>query len=369
MRFTIDAEPDELADLLARVTDQRPRHPDVPLWSRLADTERQSAPVERAVPGAEATPHRVEGEDLAQQVRNVVHGEMSHFLRDVEFRVAQAYDVERRSQRELSDTGTGKVYAEDLHISRHQITGYTVTANSPAAGSIAWASVHIVHNGTDYTMADGNTANRYVWFDPAAVNGTTALQSSNTKPTLTANATLVFINDNGTPRDAISASIPYAIGDNAVDSNSILAGAVGSTALAAGSVIAGKIGTDAVTSTQIAAGAVGSGELVDGAVTTVKIGTDQVTATQIAGGAVGTSEIATDAVTATQIATGAVGSGEIAAGAVIAGKIGTDAVTNTNLASNAVGSAELIDGAVTAGKVGAAAITAAKLNTLQHLIY
>lgn len=263
--------------------------------------------------------------DLSQQVKNIVYDEMHHVLADIEFRVKQAYDVENRHQ------VSGQVYAEDLHLQKHQLTGYTVTANTPTAGSIAWASLHVVYNGTDYAITDGNTASKYVWFDPAATNGTTTLQTSNTKPDLTAkpDAALLFVNNGGTPVDVVKSTMPVAVADGAIDTGAIIAGAVDSGALASGAVTSGKIGTGAVTSTAIASGAVGS--------------------TAIASGAVGTTQLAASAVDSSKIASGAVGTTQLASGAV----------TSTNIASGAVGSAQLTTGSV----------TAAKLNTLQHLLY
>lgn len=164
-------------------------------------------------------------EGFKTELRSFMHDEFSHFLSDVELRVAQAYDVARRDTGSASST----VYTEDLNLQNHLITGYTMTANSPGAGSIAWSSVHIVHAGVDYTIADGNTALRYTWFVKPGSGTTATLQSSNTKPTLTVNDCLVFVNVNGTPTNALTTSLPVALADGAVDSASILNGAVTAT--------------------------------------------------------------------------------------------------------------------------------------------
>lgn len=159
--------------------------------------------------------------ELKTSLRNFMHEEFAHFLTDIEFRVKQAYDVTNRSL-----SGTGMVYAEDLHLMSHQITGYTMTSNSPTAGSIAWTAVHIVFNGVDYTCADGNTASRYVWFIKPASGTTASLSTSNIKPVLGPNDCLVFVNNAGTPINAVGATIPVALADGAVDTNAIQAGAV-----------------------------------------------------------------------------------------------------------------------------------------------
>lgn len=162
----------------------------------------------------------------ADDVRQVVYNEMKHFLEDVEFRVKQAYDVASGGLR-------SSVYAEDMNLTRHMITGYTVTANTGAAGatltgSIAWASVHVVYNGTDYAMVDGSTGttNKYVWFDPTV--STTVLQQSPTKPDLSTkpSAALLFVNNAGTPYDVLASSIPAVLANGTVDAGSIQPGAV-----------------------------------------------------------------------------------------------------------------------------------------------
>lgn len=157
--------------------------------------------------------------EFKNELRTFMHEEFSNFLQDVEYRVSQAYDVERRS-------GGGAVYAEDLNLMEHRITGYTMTPNSPTNGSIAWTAVHIVYAGVDYTIADGNTANRYAWFVKPASGTTATLQTSNTKPTLTVNDCLVFVNNNGTPTNALTTTLPVALADGAVDTGAISVGAV-----------------------------------------------------------------------------------------------------------------------------------------------
>ena len=310
--------------------------------------------------------------EFKEALRAFMHDEFAHFLSDIEFRVKQAYDVERRYQPDPNaapvQVGDGKVYAEDLHLTSHMLTGYTVTANTPAAGSISWASVHMVYNGTDYLITDGNTANKYVWWDPAISN--TVLQTGNTKPDIKGQMALVFVNNGGTPYEAINASVAPAVANNAVDSNAIIAGAVGTTALATDAVTTDKIGANAVTSTEIAGSAVGSTQLASSAVTAGKIATGAINSSGLfTTGVVGSTAIATDAVTNDKIATGAVGSGEIASSAVGSTQLATGAVTTAKIAGGAVTSTEIATGAVGATQIGASAITAPKLNIVQHILY
>jgi hypothetical protein len=172
-----------------------------------------------AEPAAPAIP-----DDLAQGIRNLMHEEFSHFLGDVERRLGQTREIERS----MSGTVTGerRVHTEDLNVNLHFIDGYTMTANTPAAGSIAWTAVHIVFAGVDYTIADGNTPNRYAWFVKPASGTTATLQTGNTKPTLGPNDCLVFFNNVGTPVNALTSTIPVAVVDGAIDSGAIANGAV-----------------------------------------------------------------------------------------------------------------------------------------------
>lgn len=157
-------------------------------------------------------------------LREFMKREFDHFLQDAEWRVKQAYEVQNRTPG--GSAIGGQVFAEDLDILMHQITGYTMTANSPSAGSIAWTAVHIVYGGVDYTCADGNTANKYVWFTKPASGTTATLQTGNVKPVLGPNDCLVFFNNAGTPINALTSSIPVAVVDGAIDSAAIANGAV-----------------------------------------------------------------------------------------------------------------------------------------------
>lgn len=155
-------------------------------------------------------------------LRAFMHEEFSHFLSDIEYRLKQTYEVAGR----VAGNALDKVYAEDLSLSSHLITGYTMSSNTPSAGSIAWTAVHIVFAGVDYTIADGNTANKYAWFVKPGSGTTATLQTGNTKPTLTPNDCLVFVNNSGTAVNALTSSIPVVLADGAVDAGAIMNGAV-----------------------------------------------------------------------------------------------------------------------------------------------
>lgn len=259
-------------------------------------------------------------DEIIAIVKETMQGEFTAFLRDIEFRVSQAYDVARRGL-----GGPTRVYAEDLNVGTVALTGYTITNNSPSSGYVSWASLHVVYNGTSNAITDGNTNLAYAWWDPAV--SATALQTSNTKPTLSAAAALIFVNNGGTATVAVGATMPPAVSNGSIDANAIISGAVGSTALAANAV----------------------------------------TAAAIASGAVGASALAASAVTSSAIANGAVGSAALAAGASL-GNIGAGGVTASYLASGAslsnIGAAGITNAYLADG-----AVQPINLNTLQHLLY
>ena len=72
-----------------------------------------------------------------------------------------------------------------------------ITDNSPGAGSIAWTGVTIEYKGTTYTIANGNSAMKFLWWD---FDSPTALQESDTLPTLVDDDgdIIVFLNLSGT---------------------------------------------------------------------------------------------------------------------------------------------------------------------------
>lgn len=273
----------------------------------------------------------VDADDLEQMVSNILQDKLGHFLDDIERRLAQTREIERAIS--IGQPRSG-IHAEDLDLKKHIIDGYTVTANSPSGGSIAWASVHIMYNGVDYTIADGNTANRYVWFvKPGSYTPGTpvTLNSSNTQPAALATGdTMVFVNNSGTPVSVLEGNgTATVVAAGSVNTAAFIAGAVDSAALGAGAVIDTKIGTGAVTNTKILDGAVGTTKVADDAITNAKVGPL----------AIGTTEIADDAVTNAKVGPQAVGTTEIA----------NSAVTSTQLANNAV--------------------LPTKLNILQHVMF
>lgn len=259
-----------------------------------------------------------------EQIRAAVIREADHILADVEWRFAQARQLEAGLP-----IGARQATAEDMNNLRHYLTGYTVTNNMNTSGtvtpgSIRWQALHIVYAGVDYTIADGGSLLKYHYFVKPASGNTATLTSSDTKPTLGQDDLLVFINNGGVATVAATdgaASLPGVVADGAVDT--------------------GALADNAVTGTKVANSGIGANKLATGAINL---------ATQFGSKVVATAAIADNAVQSLQLNNGA----------VTAGKIGSGAVNNANL---------FTAGVVDTNAVAAGAVSPTKLNILSHTLY
>lgn len=327
-------------------------------------------------------------------IDRVLQDRFAHILEDISFRIGQAYDVANRVG---AGIGEGKVYAEDLHLpGRALITGYTTTPNTPAAGSFAWADVHMVYNGVDNAVANGSTAMKYVWWSPT----TTPLvfQTSATKPNLLPGEVLVFMNEGGTPRLMLSdtnASMPKLLANDAVDTGSIIANAVGSTEIADGAIgRGGQLANNVIGAGKVADGAinrsgilgpntVGAGAVADGAVNrSTQLGTNVVGSGALADGAVNRAgQLVNNVVGAGKLADGAINRSTILGGNTVtnaaladgavnrAAQLAANVVTNTQIADNAVRSNSIQMSAVTQTEIAPGAVSPVKLNILRHIMF
>lgn len=267
--------------------------------------------------------------DLDKRIENVLHEKLSHFLDDISFRIGQEYELQARR----NGLAKGTVFAEDLNLKdRVFLTGYTVTNNSPTAGSIAWADLHVVYNGVDHAITNGNTALQYVYFTPAATP--TTLKTSATKPVLADGDVLLFVNEGGVARNMLSdtnASLPRIVATNAIDTDAIKDGAVTGDQILNGAVGAGKIGTGAINNANLFSGKVVNGtNMVDGTVNTL------------------------------QLANSAVDSNKLGAGAIN---------STTKFSGKVLSGANMVDGTVGGTQLGAGAVSAQKLNIMRHVMY
>lgn len=318
--------------------------------------------------------NRAMRKNITQAVNQALDVKFKGVLEDISYRIESLY---AKSQNDIMGF-VSKVSARDLNLATHALDGYLIEDNKPSAGSIQWTDCNIVYKGTNYAIQNGNTANKYVYWTLAQADKTLFL-NSNTKPTLTEDDVLVFVNDGGKHSTIMdkykhgAAMLDGSVGSTEIKSGSIAkvnlaAGAVDSTILASGAVASGNIaagavdatalGSGAVTNVKIASGAVASGNIAAGAVGTTALATGAVTSTVLAANAVTNGKIATGAITGTELAANAVGATAIAANAVTSGKIATGAVTSTTLATGAVTSTAIASGAVGSGALATGAVTA-----------
>jgi len=98
---------------------------------------------------------------------------------------------------------------EDDGLWMHRIGVDSVwTENTPASG-ITWSGVVLYWKGTAYTITNGSTTNKYLWWDYSL--STTTFQETDTLPVLTYEDVLVAFNDSGTLRLVIYS--PMVIAD------------------------------------------------------------------------------------------------------------------------------------------------------------
>jgi hypothetical protein len=311
-------------------------------------------------------------DELQNKIETILQDRFAHILEDISFRISQVYELLDR----VGATGVpqGKVYAEDLNIpGRHFITGYTVTANSPGAGQIAWTDLHMVYNGADTTITNASTANKYAWWSPTTTPA--VLQTANTKPNLATGEVLLFLNNAGTPTVMLSdtnSSLPKALADGTVDSGSIIANAVGSAAIADGSVLQNAIAQNAILGNKIANGAVNRANIFTaGAVDQAAIGVGAIIGNKIADGAINRSNALANNIIGTSILQpGAVDANILGPNAVTAVKIADNAVNRTTmLATNVVSTAAIQPNAVTSAEILQGSVTSSKLSILRHILY
>ncbi|KYD09645.1 hypothetical protein [Saccharococcus caldoxylosilyticus] len=295
-------------------------------------------------------------------VDKVLQDKFASVLHDISYRIGVLLETQK---------GMNRVHSHDLNLATHLLDGYVFTNNSPQAGYVAWTDVNIVYKGVTYTITNGNTNKKYIWWDFDATDNT-KLQASDTKPTLTVDDVLIGINEGGTFHLTMAPGKMTpggALLDGSVGSNELATGAVTTAKLADLAITSQKISDSAITETKIASNAITSVKIASNAVDSSKIADNAITQTKIANGAVVAGKLGSNAVTSSNIASGAVGSTQIADNAVTSTKIATNAISSTHIQSGAVGSSQLANGAVTGTKIAAGAIAEDKLNLATHFIF
>jgi hypothetical protein len=274
--------------------------------------------------------------------RKQIHDEVASALHDITYRINVLKE---------SAEGSHRINTSDLNIATHMLDGYVFNNNKPVAGSVEWVDLNITYKGITYTITNGNSAMKYIWWQFSATDKT-KLQSTNTKPVLTQDDILIGINEGGI------FTLTMAPG-KMTPGGALLDGSVGSGELGNGAVTAGKIGSGAINNSNLFSGkVVTGGNMVDGTISSTQLGSGAVVAGKIAAGAVNNANLFTanvvdtnalkdGAVTSTQLGDNAVTSAKLNSGAVTAGKIASGAVNNSNIfASGVVDNTALKGGAV-----------------------
>ncbi len=88
------------------------------------------------------------------------------------------------------------------------IRGLVVTDNSPSAGYVAWTGFDLFYNGSNYRIASGSSALKYIYWLKAT--STTVLQASATAPAAAVDQFLVILNLSGSARVALFQNVIYA---------------------------------------------------------------------------------------------------------------------------------------------------------------
>ena len=218
-------------------------------------------------------------QEIREVVEDVLRDELHGLLHDVTYRIG----VLREEQKHLAGL-EAQVTSGRLNLAQHLLDGFSFTDNSPGPGSVAWVDCSISYKGETYAITDGDTSDKYIWWDFSATPNT-VFQESATKPTLEDDDVLIAINTSGVHTMVIGTGRMVngsGILDSTVNTTELANSAVTSDKLSSAAVTAGKIATGGISnSNQFANGVVNSDQLASGAVTNAKIGSGEVAANNL----------------------------------------------------------------------------------------
>ena len=145
------------------------------------------------------------------------------------------------------------IKANQLYIVKHLTDGLAFTDDDPGAGSVSWVEFTLTYDGETYTVVAGNTALKYIWWD---LSNPTALQVTDTKPTMGVGDILVAINNSGTARQLINFTL---IDGSALYTGSITADEIAARTITAAEIAIGTITADEINLTTITQDDIGDG--------------------------------------------------------------------------------------------------------------
>lgn len=217
---------------------------------------------------------------------------------------------------------------------------YAITNNSPSPGYVRWTDVNIQYKGVSYSITDGYTNYRYIYWLAATP---TSFVVSDTFPLLGMDDLLVFLN-----KDGISMVVPTA---TILDGGLIVPGSIYASAIAANTITGGQIAAGTISAANIAAGTITTDKIAANTIGAGNIAAGAVIADKILAGAITADKIAVNAITATKILANSIETGHISAAGLSADVLkagsveSTDGKTYFNLATSEIkesGSAQLI---------------------------
>ena len=223
------------------------------------------------------------------------------------------------------------------------------TDNSPESGYVSWSNVTLYYKGTAYSIADGNTDQKYVWWD---YDFPDQFQTSDTVPDLTKDDVIVGYNDNGTWRLMIYR--PMVMADY----------------IRAGILQSSNWGTSEGSYFDLDSGTFKLGGSSDPKLSfyedPVSGWTLKVRGSLIAesGSSIHGSYIEDLTVTTAKIADAAITEAKIADAAISSAKIQDAAITSAKIADAAITSAKIADASITTAKIADLAVTNAKIQDL-----
>ena len=223
----------------------------------------------------------------------------------------------------------GAVTTAKLTIASHFVDNLVLTNDSPSARYIAWSACTMTYNGTQQSISGGYTDEKYIYWDFDTTP--TVFRTSATKPSLTASDCLIAINDTGTARQVLGATL--------IHGNSIMTGSIYADEIATNAVTAAKIAVDAVTAGKIMAGEIQGYHIKGGTITGELIASETILGANIVGGTITANEVNVASLKAAILTVGCI--------TAASGYIAELAVGTLNIANTAIITGKIVDNAAT----------------------
>ena len=241
----------------------------------------------------------------------------------------------------------------------------TFTDDSPDGSSVAWSGVTIDYNGTTYTITNGNTNLKYIWWDFSL--STTTFQTAANLPTLANEDVIVATNTAGIHKLIWNATDVSGdqIAAGTITGANIAATTINGSNIANNTIEAGQIANATITGTEIAGTTIAGSNIVNNTISATQIANATITTTQISGSAAITGgQIATGTITSTNITNATITGTDIATGTITGTHIQNASIAGTDIGSLTIAASNIANLTITAGKIANATITDAQIGSL-----